>query len=114
MPLLHLCRPEEWEHAQGEGAYRTDSLATEGFIHCSTPEQIVATAQRHRAGQQGLLLLVIDPQRVRAEIRYEAAKNGESYPHIYGTLNTDAVTSVQPFPLQPDGTFRPPVLPAES
>lgn len=110
MPLLHLCRPEEWERALAAGAYRADSLESEGFIHCSTPQQIVATALRHRAGQQGLLLLVIDSNRVGPEIRYEQAKNGEAYPHIYGPLNTDAVTAVKPFPLQPDGSFLQPIL----
>ena len=110
MPLLHLCRPEEWESALASGAYRADSLESEGFIHCSTPEQIVATAQRHRKGQQGLLLLVIDPDRVGPEIRWEEAKNGEAYPHIYGPLNIDAVTAVKPFPLQPDGSFLQPEL----
>ena len=110
MPLLHLCRPEEWESALVSGAYRADSLESEGFIHCSTPEQIVATAQRHRQGQQGLLLLVIDPDRVGPEIRWEEAKNGEAYPHIYGPLNVEAVTAVKPFPLQPDGSFLPPKL----
>ncbi len=110
MPLLHLCRPEEWERALAAGDYRAESLESEGFIHCSTLEQIVATAQRHRAGQQGLLLLVIDPDRVGPEIRYEEAKNGEAYPHIYGPLNIDAVTSTQPFPLQADGSFLQPIL----
>lgn len=110
MPILHLCRPEEWERALASGDYRTESLETEGFIHCSTPEQIVATAQRHRKGQQGLLLLVINPERVVPEIRYEEAKNGDAYPHIYGPLNIDAVTAVKPFPLQPDGSFLQPEL----
>jgi uncharacterized protein (DUF952 family) len=110
MPLLHLCRSEEWERALATGDYRAASLESEGFIHCSTLEQIVATAQRHRAGQQGLLLLIIDPDRVGPEIRYEEAKNGEAYPHIYGPLNLDAVTSTQPFPLQPDGSFLQPFL----
>ena len=110
MPLLHLCHPEEWERALATGFYRADSLEAEGFIHCSTPEQIVPTAHRHRAGQHGLLLLVIDPALVRPEIRYEEAKNGEAYPHIYGPLNIDAVTAVQPFPLQADGSFRQPKI----
>lgn len=110
MPILHLCRPEEWESAQARGDYRAESLEREGFIHCSTPEQIVATAQRHRRGQQGLLLLVIEPERVGPEIRYEEAKNGEAYPHIYGPLNLDAVVAVKPFPLQPDGSFLQPEL----
>ena len=110
MPILHLCRSEEWESALARGDYRADSLETEGFIHCSMPEQIVATAQRHRKGQQGLLLLVIDPDRVGPESRYVEAKNGEAYPHIFGALNLDAVTAVKPFPLQPDGSFLQPEL----
>ena len=40
-----------------------------------------------------LTLLVIDPQLVTAEVKYESASVSEygDFPHIYGQLNIDAV-----------------------
>jgi uncharacterized protein (DUF952 family) len=97
--ILHITTKTLWNMAQGLGRYAAPSLASEGFIHCSTPAQVVATAERFYAGQHGLILLVIDSERIQAEVKYEAGtdKPGELFPHIYGTLNLDAVTRVVDF-----------------
>jgi uncharacterized protein (DUF952 family) len=101
-PILHITTKTLWNMAQGLGRYSAPSLASEGFIHCSTPSQVVATAERFYAGQHGLILLVIDSERIQPEVKYEAGtdKPDESFPHIHGTLNLDAVTRVLDF--EPD------------
>ncbi len=104
--IYHISHPAEWTAAQAQGSYTADSLSSEGFIHCSTPSQIVDTANKYYLGQRGLLLLAIAPARVTAEIRFENLVGGsELYPHIYGPLNLDAVTAVLPFEPGPDGRF---------
>ncbi len=95
--IVHLCPRMDWEAAQQAGAYRPTSLDTEGFIHCSRPEQIAGVAERFFQGQRDLVLLWIDPALVRAPIRWEAT-DGELFPHIYGPLNLDAVIRVTAFP----------------
>ncbi len=97
--ILHITSKSAWNAAQQNGFYTAPSLVSEGFIHCSTPAQVVATAERFYAGQSGLVLLIIDPTRVKAEIKYEAGtdKPDELFPHIYGILNLDAVTRVPDF-----------------
>ncbi len=109
MTLLHICTPEDWQTAQTSGEYRAASLDTEGFIHCSTPAQAAKTAINFFHGQTNLILLVIDAHQVQSEIKYELAANGGTYPHIYGPLNTSAVTQTVPFPPNADGTFTLPV-----
>ena len=59
--IVHLTTPAAWQTAQSAGEYRADSLATEGFIHCSRPDQIVEVANRYYRGRTDLLLLWIDP-----------------------------------------------------
>ena|SRR5579862_7543359 len=110
MKILHICPRDLWEAAQATGEYRAASLKTEGFIHCSTPEQVVGSANRFYRGRQGLLLLMIDPARVGSEVRYETAGDGLAYPHIYGPLPVAAVTETIPFPPEPDGSFRLPAI----
>jgi uncharacterized protein (DUF952 family) len=54
----------------------------------------------------GLVLLVIDPGLLRAEVRYEDVPGAElPFPHVYGPVNTDAVIEARPFAAGPDGTF---------
>jgi uncharacterized protein (DUF952 family) len=121
--ICHLVGRSEW--AAGADGYRPASLASEGFIHFSAPEQAVATANRYYAGRADLLLVVVNPERLSAELRWEppapvtpagqapaggTPAPGELFPHLYGTIDTAAVTIVVPFPPDPDGVFR--VLPS--
>jgi uncharacterized protein (DUF952 family) len=113
--ILHIVRRSEWERARVRGAYAPAGFATDGFIHCSTPAQALATANRFFCGQRDLLLLCIDEHRLTAPLRYEAATQPAGapsgahreglFPHLYGELNLDAVTEVIEFPCSGDGSF---------
>lgn len=105
MIILHICTEKGWQDAQATGSYRADSLATEGFIHCSTPAQLVDSANRFFAGQSGLVILSIDTDKLQAALKYELAGNGGIFPHIYGPLNLSAVREVMPFSCGPEETF---------
>lgn len=106
--IYHIAHRQGWEHARQVGHYQVDTLATEGFIHCSTREQVIRTADRFYRGQSDLVLLCIDTGRVEAEIRYEALVGSEEFPHIYDSLQTDAVSRVMAFEPDEDGFFRMP------
>ena len=105
--LLHLAVASEWERAQASGEYDRStidtSLAEEGFIHCSFPEQVQATADRYYRGRDDIVLLVVDPGLLDVDVVVEAASSGERFPHVYGPIPVGAVTSVRPVPLGPDG-----------
>ena len=111
MPIIyHITRKTDWETARAAGAYAADSLATEGFIHCSTADQVIATANRLFRGRHDLVLLCIDTGRVNAEIRHENLEGGSNlFPHVYGALATAAVRAIHDFPPQTDGSFELPL-----
>ncbi|BAZ15072.1 hypothetical protein NIES4071_69420 [Calothrix sp. NIES-4071] len=88
--IHHITRRQAWEEVLRSGSYRAESLLTEGFIHCSTPAQVLKTADRFFKNQTGLIILYIDVDKVESEVKYELADN-ELFPHIYGALNIDAV-----------------------
>jgi uncharacterized protein (DUF952 family) len=102
--ITHICRRHEWDSAQNDGIYRTESLVVEGFIHCSLPEQVIKVANSFFPGVVDLVLLWIDPQKLTAELRWESS-NGDEFPHLYGSLNLDAVLSVRDFLPDSDGVF---------
>jgi len=104
--ILHIVPQSTWATAQHNEQYTGDTLATEGFIHCSRPEQIIAIANECFPRRHDLLLLVIEVSRVQAAIRYEDLyASGKEYPHIYGPLNREAVINVVALLPDADGTF---------
>ena len=110
--ILHVTARAAWSAVQASGQYTADSLASQGFIHCSRLEQVLRTANLFFKGQSGLVVLVIDPQRLRPELRWEPGADlaSELFPHIYGPLNLDAVTRVLDFAPGPNGSFTLPDL----
>jgi uncharacterized protein (DUF952 family) len=97
--LLHITERTHWLDATVAGEYRMSTrdvtLEQEGFIHCSLRHQLAGVAERFYSDVDDLVVLVIDSARVPALVRYEAPEPGaEEYPHIYGPLPVDAVTSV--------------------
>lgn len=111
--ILHITDRVSWQQAEQLGVYQADSLRSEGFIHCSTPAQVVQTANRYFRGQSGLVLLCIDSDRAQAEIRYEGVAGREQFPHLYGPLNLDAVLQVLDFEPGLEGLFELPAAIAE-
>jgi uncharacterized protein (DUF952 family) len=103
--IYHIISKSDWEAAAGGEFYRGDTLDTEGFIHCSTAEQVVDTANFLFRGREDLLLLEIDAARLSVEVKYEDAGDGRLFPHIYGPMEVDAVVRVIEFPHGSDGRF---------
>jgi uncharacterized protein (DUF952 family) len=102
--IYHMCRAEAWEQAVRAGAYAgsADDLR-DGFLHFSTAEQVAESARRHRAGESGLVLLAVDPARLGDRLKWEPARDGQLFPHLYGKLSPSEVASAQSLPLGPDG-----------
>lgn len=100
-----MCREGEWRRAVAKGAYEGSSQdLTDGFIHFSTAQQLYVSAAKHRSGQEGLVLLSVDVDRIPGDIlKWEASRGGQLFPHLYGTLSVDAVVRVDAIPLDSDG-----------
>ena len=104
--ITHFTPRKSWETAALTGSYAGDTLYTEGFIHCSTPEQVIAVANRIARNWEDAVLLWIDEDKVGAKIVYENLEGGEMlFPHIYGPLNRDAIVEVRSVMRSADGTF---------
>jgi len=110
--IFHIAERASWLGAQGEESYRCASLATEGFIHCSTAEQLLIPANERFRGRRDLVLLCIEPARLAAELRYEDCyQSGMEFPHVYGAVQVSAVVDVLEFQPGEDGRFElPPEL----
>ncbi|WP_244884906.1 DUF952 domain-containing protein [Singulisphaera acidiphila] len=95
--ILHITARTTWEESQVNSEYRGDNLATKGFIHFCTPEQVSGVYGRYFTGQSDLLVLRIDSGRLTSPLRWECPPGSdEAFPHLYGPLNLDAVVEVVP------------------
>jgi uncharacterized protein (DUF952 family) len=104
MMIYHMCPWEAWDAAVKAGRYDgTEDDKRDGFIHFSTGEEIAESARRHRAGQAGLVLVIVEAERLGDRLRWEASRGGALFPHLYGPLDPSEAASVDPLPLGPDG-----------
>jgi uncharacterized protein (DUF952 family) len=94
--IYHITSKYAWEKALSLGYYSAESLEIEGFIHCSKKEQVNGVLERYYQGARDLVILTIDPGKLEHSLRYELAPSvQEEFPHIYGTINLDAVVQVE-------------------
>jgi len=100
--IYHLVPAAYWRDLDPAAPYLPPDFESDGFIHCTRGldllVQVADTYYRNVPGE--FLLLVIDETRVLAEIKYE-----DSFPHIYGPLNRDAIVATHTMSRHADGRF---------
>jgi uncharacterized protein (DUF952 family) len=94
MFIYHIVVPEVWESVGGRPFYEAESLATEGFIHCSFAGQLDAVLDRYYSGAKSVIILKIDPSALTSDLVEEPSTNNEIYPHIYGKINRGAIVEI--------------------
>ncbi len=117
--ILHITTRRDWQAAQQAGQYVAPSLSSQGYIHCSTPSQAVAVAEKYYRGQTGLVLLVIDSRALDSSLKWEppdpgmpleGKAAGELFPHVYGPIHPRAVVQALEFDADKTGEFKLPPL----
>ncbi len=114
--ILHLVPADYFNGLPASKPYLPSAFADDGFIHCTKePEVMLKIANRFYKDLPGeLLVLVIDADKVTAEVKWEApahpdgsaASGGEPlFPHIYGPLNREAIVEIRAAVRAEDGAF---------
>ena len=102
--IYHICQENEWVVAKRSGIYTGSSQdQSDGFIHFSSVSQIVESANKHRAGQDNLILLEVDEYKLGPLLKWEVSRNNEEFPHLYGELPVAAVNRSFKLKLNLDG-----------
>ena len=107
-PIFHMALPDDWAAAFTTGEYRMATrgvtLEQEGFIHCSTREQLPDTANRFDRDLDQLVVRTIDPALVASPLVSEppAPDHDGRCPHIYGPQPIAAVNDATPWTRHPD------------
>jgi uncharacterized protein (DUF952 family) len=102
--IYKICDAGMWAKAARDRVFRGAAVdLADGYIHFSTADQVAETAAKHFAGQPGLVLAAIDAEALGAGLKWEPARGGALFPHLYGPLPMSVVRWVKPLPLGSDG-----------
>ncbi|MFZ2996206.1 DUF952 domain-containing protein [Sphingobium sp.] len=83
---------EQYAQFKADGVFHGAPVdLTDGYIHMSTREQAAETAAKHFAGQDRLVMAMIDLAAVRDAIKWEESRGGALFPHLYAPLPISAV-----------------------
>ncbi|HEY0595069.1 DUF952 domain-containing protein [Sphingopyxis sp.] len=87
---------QQWADFERERVFRGAPVdIADGYIHLSTAEQLEGTLARHFAGQTALMIAEVDLVCLGDSVRWEEARGGELFPHIYAELPMHAVVGLQ-------------------
>ncbi|MGO4869936.1 MAG: DUF952 domain-containing protein [Roseiarcus sp.] len=102
--IFKIVGVEEWRAAEAAGVFAGAAVdRADGYIHFSTAAQAPETAAKWFAGRSDLLLAAVDADALGSALRWEPARGGALFPHLYGPLALDAVVWTRPLPLGEEG-----------
>jgi uncharacterized protein (DUF952 family) len=108
MMIYKLLRAAEWADLDRDGQTLGAPVdRADGYVHFSTKAQLAGTLAKHFAGETGLMLLALDSDALGPHLRWEPARGGALFPHLYRPLRRSDVTAATPLIDGPHG----PVLP---
>lgn len=101
-----ICSAADWEAALRDGVLPwSDDDRRDGYMHLSTGEHVRETARLHYRERTGLWLLAIDLTALGDALRWDAARGGALFPHLYGELSVTAVLHSAALPRLADDTL---------
>jgi beta-hydroxylase len=87
---------QQWADFERERVFRGAPVdIADGYIHLSTAEQLEATIAKYFAGQSGLMIAEVDLVQLGDSVRWEPARGGDLFPHIYAELPMHAVIGLK-------------------
>jgi uncharacterized protein (DUF952 family) len=103
MLIYKIFRTSEWDALQSAGQTLGAPVdLADGYIHFSTAETLGETAAKYFAGQGDLVLVAVNAD-LAAPLRWEPARGGVLFPHLYRAMTLADVVWMKPLPLGADG-----------
>src|SRR5262249_47739818 len=107
--IYHLASAARWRDWPANTPYLPAEYYADGFVHCTAGDDLmVQVANRYyRAAPGDFVLLVIDSNRLTAELRWEAPGDGlaPQFPHVYGPIDREAIVGVRQMRRAESGEF---------
>jgi len=90
--IYHITNLKYFLSVQSSGRYIPETYAQDGFIHCSTRDQVIRVANSYYPHQHDLILMEIDDALLRDHLVYENLEGGkELFPHVYTYIPIETI-----------------------
>lgn len=108
MLIYKIFRASEWAELRHYGVTAGAPVdVVDGYIHFSTTEQLRGTCAKHFPGEDGLILVAVDAEKIGRDLKWEPSRGGALFPHLYRSLQLSDVTWHHALPLGEDGHIFP-------
>ena len=85
--IYKIVSQDLWEVALSSGTFTGAEIdLQDGYIHFSTGGQLEETVAKHFCGKPRLWIVAVDPRQLGENLRFEASRNNDLFPHLYGEL----------------------------
>ena len=112
MLIFKVLTAVQWDEIQREGWFEGAPVdRADGYIHFSTVTQLPETLARHFAGEANLVLAAADTDALDDALKWEPARGGDLFPHLYRGLFLAEIAWAEPLALGADGRQ---VLPSQA
>jgi uncharacterized protein (DUF952 family) len=102
--VFKVSTKDAWDMAGMWGVYTGSADdRRDGFIHLSAPHQVSGTLAKYFRGQSDLVIVAFEVQGLANNLKWEASRGGDLFPHYYGNLPATAALWSRPLDLGPEG-----------
>lgn len=109
--IYKIVTATQWRQFDEQGRFTgNDDDHRDGYIHCSTAQQLTGTLEKHYSGMDGLVLLQLNTELCQPMLKWEPSRKGKLFPHIYGVLDRGWITAVYHLKLNAHGKHELPLF----
>ena len=100
MLIYKLVSRSAWLEALRAGRFEGSATdRADGYMHFSTGDTVRETAARHFRGEDDLLLVAVEADRLGSALKWEVSRGGALFPHLYVPLDVSEAAWTRPLPL---------------
>jgi uncharacterized protein (DUF952 family) len=108
MLIFKILRRAEWDAFRSAGQTAGAPIdLVDGYIHFSTAATIAETAAKYFDGESDLVLVAFNSDALGPALKWEAARGGVLFPHLYRNLDLSEVIWDKSLPLGATGHIFP-------
>jgi uncharacterized protein (DUF952 family) len=101
--IYKVLTAEQWAAAEAGEPIQAPVDVADGYVHFSTDQQIQATLSKWFKGKTGCVLASFDSDDFGPSLKWETARGGDLFPHVYGDVRAWQVRSLWLLEMGEDG-----------
>ncbi len=104
--IYHIVKEKDYLHLIKGDSYIPIDFDENGFVHCALEASVISVANDYYSNvEDKLLLLKIDPLKLKSQTKYESAapekgagtqhiSTSSVFPHVYGPIDNSSVKGI--------------------